>query len=100
MPEAVAKQIGLWLDPPWGNKGPRLTAILPKKYYPRTNSIKALIATKRKIEEALKLNGKVEAAVQKVMTETGLSRSYVMKARMLSEKDIVIQTSKFNPDPF
>jgi hypothetical protein len=29
------------------------------------------------------------------MTETGLSRSYVMKAWMLSEKDIVIQTSKF-----
>jgi hypothetical protein len=65
VPEEVAKQIGLWLDPPWGNKGPRLTANLPKKYYPGTNSIKALIATKRKIEEALKLNGKVEAAVQK-----------------------------------
>ena len=95
VPEEVAKQIGLWLDPPWGNKGPRLTANLPKKYYPGTNSIKALIATKRKIEEALKLNGKVEAAVQQVMTETGLSRSYVWKARKLREKKIVIQTSKF-----
>ena len=100
VPEAVAKELGLWLDPPWGNKGPRLTAILPKRQYPGTNSIKSLIAIKRKIEEALKANGKVEAAVQKVMTETGKSRSYVMKAWMLSEEEIVVKTSEFNPDPF
>jgi hypothetical protein len=75
VPEAVAKELGSWLDPPWGKKGPRLVAILPKRYYPGTDSIKSLIAAKGKIEEALKTSGKLEAAVER-------------------------RTSTFNPDPF
>ena len=100
VPEAVAEQLGLWLDPPWGNKGPRLAVTLPKKYYPGTSSIKSEISVRKKVEKALlQAKGKVEAAVQQVMIETGRSRSYVMKAWALSDREIVLRTSKFNPDP-
>jgi hypothetical protein len=99
VPEAVAKELGLWLDPPWGKRGPRIVAVLPKRHYPGTDGIKSLIATKRKVEEALKTKGKLEAAVQEVMTDTRRSRSYVMGAWALSDRKIVLLTSKFNPDP-
>jgi hypothetical protein len=99
VPQAVAKELGLWFDPPWGNKGPRLTAILPKRYYPGTSSIKSLIDIRRKVEQA-KQNSKLEGAVNQVTTEMHLSRSHVMKAWALSDQEIVRRTSKFNPDPF
>jgi len=100
VPEAVAKQLGLWLDPPWGTKGPRLAVIVPKRYYPGTSSIKSEISVRKKIEQLLQAEDKVEAAVQQVMIETGRSRSYVMKAWALSDREIVRRTSEFNPDPF
>jgi hypothetical protein len=55
VPEAVARHLGLWLDPPWGRKGPRLVAVLPKRYYPGTKAVKDLISTKRKVEEAFEI---------------------------------------------
>jgi hypothetical protein len=101
VPQPVARALALWLDPPWGKKGPRLTATLPKRYYPGTESLKAQIALKKRVEEArLRAKGKLESAVKEVMTETGYSRSYVMKAWQLNIREIVIGSSKFNPDPF
>jgi hypothetical protein len=101
VPQPVARALGIWLDPPWGKKGPRLTATLPRRYYLGTESLKAQIALKRKVEEALvRANGKVESAVKDVMTETGYSRSHVMKAWQLNIREIVIRSSKCNPDPF
>lgn len=100
VPEAVAKELGFWLNPPWGKKGPHIVAILPKRYYPGTDRIKSLITLKRKVETALEKTGKLESAVAEVMQETGLSRSYVMEAHQLTKEEIIIRTSKFNPDPF
>ena len=101
VPEAVAKELGSWLDPPWGKKGPRLVVILPKRYCPGTDSIKSLILLRGSVREALsRSNGNVKAAVYDVMRSTGLSRSQIMKAHMLTDQEIVVRTSKFNPDPF
>jgi hypothetical protein len=100
VPGAVAKAIGSLLDPPWGKKGPRLMAILPKRYYPGTDSIELLIATKRKLEEALKASGKLESAVAQVMKDTGRSRSYVFDAWRLTHQEIVLRTITFDPNLF
>jgi hypothetical protein len=101
VPEAVARSLGLWLDPPWGRKGPSLTAILPARYYPGNSSIKSLIAVRSKVKEELaKFDGNVEAAVHEVIRKTGLSRSQVMKAHSLGNRKIALTTSKFNPDIF
>ena len=40
VPEAVAKQLGWWLDPPWRNKGPSLTVYLPKEVLPNCKRAK------------------------------------------------------------
>ena len=97
VPAAVAESLGLWLDPPWGTKGPRLTATLPARYYPGNGSIKSLIGLRNKLRETLpKFDMNVEAAVHQVMSETGVSRSQVMKAHTLSDREIVLRTSKFD----
>jgi hypothetical protein len=101
VPAAVAMELGCWLDPPWGKKGPRLAAVLPKRYYPGTSTIKTLIEIKGMVKKALlTLNNNVEAAVHQVMLETGLSRSQVMKAHTLSKRQIVLETSRFNPHSY
>jgi hypothetical protein len=100
VPEAVAKQLGWWLDPPWRNKGPSLTVHLPKRYYPAAKGLKERIIVKRKVEEALEKTGKVEAAVADVQRQTGYSRSYIMDAWRLTVQEVVILSSKFTPDPF
>jgi len=103
VPEAVAVQLGVWLDPPWGNNGPRLTPSIPTRYsgYAYLQTIKAMIAAKREIEKALpRANGKLEAAIEEVAERGGRSRSYLMKAWKLDQKAIVLKMSKFNPQPF
>jgi hypothetical protein len=44
VPEAVAVQLGVWLDPPWGHNGPRLTPSIPRRYsgYADLQTIKAM----------------------------------------------------------
>ena len=96
-------QLGVWLDPPWGNNGPRLTPSIPKRYsgYADLQTIKAMIAAKREIEKALpRANGKLEAAIEEVAESGGRSRSYLMKAWKLDPKAMVLKMSKFNPQPF
>jgi len=101
VPGPIAESLGLWLDPPWGTKGPRLTATLPARYYPGNASIKSLIDVRDKLRETLpKFDMNVEAAVHQVMRETGLSRSQVMKAHTLSDREIVLKTSKFSPQMY
>jgi hypothetical protein len=100
VPEAVAKQLGLWLNPPWGNKGPRLVAHFPNRHYPAAKGLKERINTKRKVEEAQEEAGKLESAVAQVQQQTGYSRSYIMNARRLTIQEIVLQSSKFAPDRF
>jgi hypothetical protein len=100
VPEAVAKQLGWWLDPPWGNKGPRLLVHLPNRYYPAAKGLKERLQTKRMVEEALERGCKLESAVAEVQQKTGRSRSYVMNALRLTIREVVILSSKFTPDPF
>jgi hypothetical protein len=100
VPEPVTKQLGWWLDPPWRNKGPSLTVLLPKRYYPAAKGLKDRIIVKRKVEEALEKGNKVEAAVADVQQQTGYSRAYIMDAWRLTIQEVVSLSSKFAPDPF
>ena len=100
VPEAVAKQLGWWLDPPWGKKGPRLVVDLPSRYYPAVRGLSERIKIKQKIEGALEEKGKLESAVAQVQQETGYSRAYIMNAWRLTIQDVVTLSSKFAPDPF
>jgi hypothetical protein len=97
VPGPVAEELGLWLDPPWGKKGPQITATLPKKYYPGHQSTKDWIAIKKYVKTLKGANRKLESAVQEVMSQTGRSRSYVMNAWRLGPREIVLRTSKFHP---
>lgn len=102
VPEAVAIQLGVLLDPPWGNKGPKLIPSDSKRYSGRAvlQTIKVMMSAKQEIEKELQRSGKLEAAIVEVADRLGRSRSYLMKAWKLDIKTIVLRTSKFNPQPF
>jgi hypothetical protein len=102
VPEAVATQLGVLLDPPWGNKGPRLILSVSKRYsgHADLQTIKAMMSAKREIEKELLSRGKLESAIEEVSTKLGYSRSYLMKAWTLDIKAIVRKMSRFNPQPF
>jgi len=102
VPEAVAVRLGVFLDPPWGKKGPKLTLSISQRYsgYADLQQTKAMMATKREIEEVLPHFGKLEAAITEIAQRTDRSRSYLMKAWKLDFREIVLRTSKFNPQPF
>lgn len=55
------------------------------------------MTSKKKIEMALKLNIKLEAAIAEVMKESGKSRSHVMKARTFTVKKGIRLLAKYNP---
>jgi hypothetical protein len=100
VPEVVAKQLGWWLDPPWGKKGPRLVVHLPSRYYPAARGLSERIKIKQKIEGALEEEGKLESVVAQVQQETGYSRAYIMNAWRLTIQEVIALSSKFTPDPF
>jgi hypothetical protein len=102
VPEAVATRLGELLDPPWGNKGPRLIPSVSKRYSGQANlqPIKTMMSVKHEIEKELQRFGKLEAAIEKVGKRRGLSRSYLMKAWKLDMKTIVLRMSRLNPQPF
>jgi hypothetical protein len=103
VPEAVAVALGVLLDPPWGKKGPNLTASIPRRYSPFANlqTVKKMIDARREIEEALQRSGgKLDAAIAEVQEKSGRSRSYLMKAWKFDMPKAIVMTSKFNPQPF
>jgi hypothetical protein len=102
VPEAVAVRLGVFLDPPWGKKGPKLTMSTTTRYSGcgDLRKLKQLVDAKREIEKALPSYGNLEAAIAHVRQKTGRSRSYLMKAWSLGNLEIVRMTSKYNPQPF
>jgi hypothetical protein len=102
VPEPVAVRLGVLLDPPWGEKGPKLTPLIPKRHsgYADLQTIKAMMAAKRHFEEELTHAGKLEAAIAAVKQKIGRSRSYLMKSWKLNFRQVVLRTSKFNLQPF
>jgi hypothetical protein len=99
VPEVVATRLGVLLDPPWGNKGPRLFPSVSKRYTGQADlqTIKAMMSAKREIEKELQSSGKLEAAIEEVVKRLDRSRSYLMKAWTLEIKTIVRKMSRFNP---
>jgi hypothetical protein len=102
VPEVVAARLGVLLDPPWGNKGPRLILSVSKRYSGQADlqTIKAMMSAKREIEKELQSSGKLEAAIEEVAKRLGRSRSYLMEAWTLDTKTVVRKMSRFNPQPF
>lgn len=102
VPEAVAVRLGIFLDPPWGKKGPKLTMSPTTRYsgYGDLKKLKELVDAKREIKKALPSYGNLEAAIAYVKQKTRRSRSYLMRAWSLDDLEIVRMTSKYNPQPF
>ena len=68
VPEEVAARLGVFLDPEWGKKGPRLAMLIPTRYSSQGDlrKLTEMIAAKREIEKALECCGKLESAIADV----------------------------------
>ena len=68
VPEDVAKRLGVLLDPPWGNKGPRLISSVSKRYSIQAGfqTIQAMMSAQQEIERQLQISGKLESAIEEV----------------------------------
>ena len=101
VPGPVAVLLGVWLDPPWGKKGPRLTASIPKRYsgYADLQTLKAMIGAQQEILEAVKRHSKLDAAIKEVGQRINRSRSWLMRAWKLDLEKNILMMSKYNPQP-
>jgi hypothetical protein len=93
VPEEVAKELGILLDPPWGNKGPRLILRNPDRW----NKWKAIheIGKKRALRERMLREyaetGSKKRVIHKFAQETQNSKAYLLKCWELTVRETVRQ---------
>jgi hypothetical protein len=94
VPGDVAEELGMLLDPPWGDRGPRLVLNIP----PRWDKGKAIreLGKKRALRERMlrdySKNKSKKYTIGEFAHETGKSEAYLRKCWELTDKEVVRQS--------
>jgi hypothetical protein len=93
VPGDVAQEIGMLLDPPWGDKGPRLRLDVPKRW--DTGAAIQEIGRKRKLRARMlrvyKRTGNKKRVIASFAVKLRLTEAYLRKCWQLTDKETVLQ---------
>jgi len=102
VPEVVAIELGVLLDPPWGKKGPRLVFLESKRYSAARHSayVKEMVELQRLVEAELMQTLKLEAAIAAVAQKTKIKRAKLMRAWSWNINKSIIRLGTYNPHSY
>ena len=94
VPGDIARELGTLLDPPWGDKGPRLVLRYPAKW-DKWKTIRELgnkrALRERMLREYLEIKSK-KRVIQKFARETKYSEAYLRKCWELTNRKTFLQS--------
>jgi len=93
VPGDVGREIGKLLDPPWGQKGPRLCLVVPKRW--DTGAAIREIVKKRKLRDQMRREyaktGSKKQVIARFAVKTKYTEAYLLKCWELTNKETVRQ---------